>query len=455
MLSLNARLSLAAGLVLVAFLGLTGLALERAFRQAGLAAVADRLQGQVYTLLAAAEVAADGSLIMPPALPDPRLDSPDSGLYARVIDPGEAVLWQSRSLLGSRIPFPSPDADGIPVFAGVTAADGRGLHALGFSVQWEVGNVGARRLVFQVAESRAVLAHQLEEFRHSLWGWLGAAALALLLVQGAVLRFGLAPLRRVAVELADIESGSRERLSADYPRELRALTARINGFIASGRERLERSRNALAALAHSLKTPLAVLRSLQDGDPGRAEVRRVLAEQTESMHRTIDYQLQRAAAGGPTPLAPAVGVAAVIGRLRDSLLKVYADKSLSLRVDVADSARFYGDEGDLTEVLGNVLDNACKWARSRVRLTAAASTSPDALELTVEDDGPGVPPEQAGSVLGRGVRADPATPGHGIGLAVVRDIVVEVYGGEVNIGASDLGGARVSIRIPTPGGDPR
>jgi two-component system sensor histidine kinase PhoQ len=446
-LSLNARLTLSAGLVLVAFLGLTGLALERAFRQAGLAAVQDRLQGQVYTLLAAAEVEGGEGLVMPLALPDARLSSPDSGLYARVVDGTGDVLWQSPSLLGIRIPFPTPAGDGVAAFAPITAGDGRGLYALSFSVQWELGAGGERRLAFQVAESRDILGTQLRHFRRSLWGWLGAAALALVLVQGLVLRFGLAPLRRVAAELADIESGTGQYLSADYPRELRTLTGRINAFIASGRHRLDRSRNALAELAHSLKTPLAVLRSLVDGDPDPTEVRDTLAEQTTRMHRTIDYQLQRAATSGPTPLAPPVDVGPLAHRLRDSMLKVYAQKRLRIDIEVADGAAFRGDEGDLMELLGNLLDNACKWARQRVRVRVRATDDAEGLALEVHDDGPGIPADQADGVMARGARGDASTPGHGIGLAVVRDIAVDAYAGEVRIAASDLGGALVSVRI--------
>lgn len=450
MLSLNARLTLSASVVLVAFLGLTGLALERAFRQAGLAAVQDRLQGQIYTLLAAAELASDGTLVMPSALPDTRLSSADAGLYARVIDDRGEALWRSPSLLGSRIDFPSPVADGVAAFTPATDADGRGLYALSFAVHWEIAPGGGRRLTFQVAESEAILARQLEHFQRSLWGWLGGAALALLLVQGLVLRFGLAPLRRVATELAEIESGDRGRLSGDYPRELGALTERLNGFIAGGQARLERSRNALAELAHSLKTPLAVLRGLLDGDPDPGALRAALNEQTESMHRTIDYQLHRAATSGPTPLAPPVDIAPLARRLRDSLAKVYASKGLHLGLDIATGTGFHGDAGDLTEVLGNLLDNACKWAKRQVRLRVAPSEGQAGLMLEVEDDGPGIPEERADAVLGRGVRADARTPGHGIGLAVVRDIVVDAYGGEVRIATADLGGARVTVRIPAP-----
>ncbi len=438
-------------MLLVEFLGLTGLALERAYRDAGLAAAQDRLPVQVYTLLSAAELEHGSRLIMPRALPDGRFSSPDSGLYARVIDREGNALWHSPSLLGFRIPFAATRADGVAEFAPVTASDGRSLYALSFSVQWELAADDDRRLTFSVAESRDILASQVARFRRSLWGWLGAAALALLLVQGLVLRFGLAPLRRVAIELADIESGVRQRLSANYPRELRTLTERINAFIESGHARLERSRNALAELAHSLKTPLAVLRGLSDGRADREEMRRTLTEQSARMHRTIDYQLQRAAASGPTPLAPAVDIAPVAARLKDALLKVYADKKLRVDVEVDHGTGFHGDEGDLVEILGNLLDNACKWADERVRVRAGHAHDDGGgagLTLRIDDDGPGIPADKVDAVLARGVRADATTPGYGIGLAVVRDIVVEAYGGEVTVGASDLGGAAVTIRIP-------
>ncbi len=448
MLSLSARLTLAASLVLVAFLGLTGLALERAFLDAGLAAVRDRLQGQVYTLLAAAEVGDDARLVMPRAVPGARLSSPASGLYAQVVDVDGQVLWHSPSLLGMHVPFPATAADGVAEFAPVESSEGNALYALSFSVRWELASAPDFRLTFEVAETRDILASQMTHFRRSLWGWLGAAALALLLVQGLVLRFGLAPLRRVAAELADIESGERKQLSARYPREIAELSERINGFIDTGRRRLERSRHALAELAHSLKTPLAVVRSLLDADTGNEATRRALEQQTERMHRTIDYQLQRAAASGPTPLAPAVEIRPLLARLEDSLLKVYADKALSMEIDAGAGVAFPADEGDLMEILGNLLDNACKWARSRVRVRMDDSSRETGLCLRVDDDGPGIPAEQVSTVLGRGVRADASIRGHGIGLAVVRDIVVDAYGGEITVGNSDLGGASVEIRMP-------
>jgi two-component system sensor histidine kinase PhoQ len=251
-------------------------------------------------------------------------------------------------------------------------------------------------------------------------------------VQGLVLRYGLAPLRRAAREVAAIQAGSRTHLSSSQPRELEPLTENLNALIHSAQTRLERYRSALAQLAHSLKTPLAVLRTGLEAEGSEGGLRRAVAEQTERMNRTIDYQLQRAAASGRTPLAPAVEIQPVADRLLDSLRKVYADKALGMEVAIDPGCRFPGDEGDLAELLGNLLDNACKWATGSIRVQAGADEkSPDVLLLSVDDDGPGVPEEKVDAILAPGVRADAQTPGGR--LAVLR---------------SDLGGARVQVRVP-------
>ena len=220
--------------------------------------------------------------------------------------------------------------------------------------------------------------------------------------------------------------------------------------VISERPNQPNSVQALAELAHSLKTPLAVLRSLLDGNTDSREVRKTLSDQTLRMHRTIDYQLQRAATSGPTPLAPAVDIAPLLRRLQDSLLKVYAHKQLTIDARVEAGIGFHGDEGDLMEILGNLLDNACKWANRRVGVVVEPCRAGGGLgiALRVEDDGPGFPADMGDAVLGHGVRGDESTPGHGIGLAVVRDIVREAYGGDITVGASDMGGAAVTISIP-------
>jgi two-component system sensor histidine kinase PhoQ len=270
-------------------------------------------------------------------------------------------------------------------------------------------------------------------------------ALVLLAAQWAILRWGLSPLRRVADELTRLEQGEQERIAGDYPTEVQRLTGNLNALLARERAQRKRYRDALADLAHSLKTPLALLRAgLREQARGAAPAR-ALDEQVDHMDRIIAYQLQRASTAGRSRLSAPQPVRPVIERMLAALAKVYADKPIAAQVDVDAAVRFRGDEGDLTELLGNLLDNAFKWARARVRVSV--DTSRGRLVLAVEDDGPGIAPDEAQRMLERGVRADQSMPGQGIGLAVVRDIV-EAYEGELRIERSSLGGACVKLVLP-------
>ena len=448
--SLNTRLLVAASVVLVAFLGLTGLALDRAFRESALAAVKDRLEAQVYMLLGAADLNEATRLVLPDALPEARFSTPGSGLYAWVTEEDQ-LLWQSQSLLGMRLPvFPATPGTGRAHFQELEALDATPLFILEFSVNWEVGPESYRRYTFRVAETQQSFKSQVRQFRGSLWGWFLGAALILLVVQGVILRWGLRPLRQVAREVREIETGQRAELAGRYPKELQPLTDNLNALIRHSQAHLERHRNALGDLAHSLKTPLAVLHSTVEGAASVSDLQGTVREQVERMNRTVEYQLQRAAAAGSIALSAPVAVAAVVHKMIDSLAKVYADKSLTFQLQVDKRVQFYGDEGDLMEILGNLSDNACKWAHKQVAIRIdlmASNSSGDGLILVVEDDGPGIPTAQRQLILQRGQRADPSTVGHGIGLAVVRNLVEEVYAGELEIDNSELGGAQVRVRL--------
>lgn len=443
MLSLNARLNISAGVVLAGFLGLAGLALDRAFAESALAGVRDRLQNRIYALITAAELNGD-ALIMPDALPEPRLSQPQSGIYARVADEAGRTLWRSRSSLGLDILYPAPGPPGVAAFSD-THADEVPLFSIAYAAHWAPAKGPELRFVFQAAEDRKPYEDEIARFRGALWGWLAGAAVILLAVQGLVLRWSLAPLRRVTREIADIEAGKITALEGDYPRELERLTANLNLLVANSGAQLERHRNALADLAHSLKTPLAVLRNEIEALPPDSDARRTLAEQIERMDRTVQYQLQRAAASGRTALTPSVPVAPVAARVRASLLKVYAGKALDFEINLSPELRFRGDEGDLTELLGNLLDNACKWATRRVRIRGHHSGG--ALTLEIEDDGPGLSAAALGALSARGARGDPSVPGQGIGLAVVEELVTRIYGGQLIADKSTLGGARIRISL--------
>ena len=220
-------------------------------------------------------------------------------------------------------------------------------------------------------------------------------------------------------------------------------------MIDGNRVRLRRYREALTDLAHSLKTPLAVLRAGEE--QGQEENRRaVVNTQLSRMEETINYHLQRAATSGRSPLSRPVPVGPEIERIVASLKKVYHDKALSMQVTVPAGTTFTGETGDLAEIIGNLLDNACKWAQREITICARNETGSDGqqlLLLEIDDDGPGVPVDQRATVTNRGVRADTRVPGQGIGLAVVREMIVDIYGGQLRITESESGGARIVARF--------
>lgn len=451
-MSLNARIILAASLVLAIFLALTGLALEQAFRDSARTARQERLLGQLYLLIGEAEVDERGRLSMPEQLSEPRFGQPGSGLYAMIVQGKGKEVWRSKSTLNVAIPPSPPLVAGKSSFSQHTGVNGEEFFIYRMGVSWSEGK---RRFSFSfsVAEDLAAFDAQLARYRGSLWGWLAAMALLLLLAQAALLRWGLHPLRRVADEIRAIESGQKERLESNYPSELRALTENLNGLLQRERAQQQRYRDALGDLAHSLKTPLAVMRGALMEQPHGAPDKRAegalastVEEETTRMQRIVDYQLQRAATAGPSSrLASPVEIGPVARRIVGSLDKVYHDRQVKAEVDVPHGLAFRGDQGDLLELLGNLLDNAYKWCGGAVRLSA--SEEERNVTLVVEDDGPGIPPGERDAILQRGARADQSTPGQGIGLAVVASIV-QAYHGIIEVGESAQGGARITVTLP-------
>lgn len=442
MRSLRARVALAAAAVLAVFIILTSLALERAFRDTARSAREERLLGQLYLLMASAE-AENGELVFPQDPAEPRFKLPNSGLYARVSDAEGSSVWQSASALGVSAPFHERLAPGERRFELRAAGQGRDFFVESFGVNWATGET-PHAYTFSVAEDLAEFERQVAGFRASLAGWLGAMALLMLGVLWVSMRWGLAPLRRVAEGVAAVEAGREERISGHFPTELQVLTENLNALLAHERAQQTRLQNALGDLAHSLKTPLAVLRgAVSEGRLDR-ETSELMGEQLQRMERIVEYQLQRARAGAAATLAPPVPVRQVAERIVATLAKVYRDKGVAAEVNIPADITLRAVEGDLMEMLGNLLDNAFKWCGKRVRVSARRT--PERTEIAVEDDGPGIDPSHGQRLLERGVRADENTPGHGIGLAVVRDLC-EAYGAELGIGQSALGGAAVTIRL--------
>ncbi len=454
-LSLQARSLAAAGIALAAFLGLAFFALDQAFFDAALSSQRDRLQGYIHAYLAGADTNRAGNLIPPEVGPDPRFDRPASGLYASIV--GDHVRnskdrqWRSPSALGLELPIDSELPQGATVFSGPVHTPQGDLFVLSQGITWSVANRPELNLTLHVAEDGAALQNQVKVFRRTLLAWLGGLGVLLLLLLIGVLRWSMAPLRKVAADLARVERGAAEHLGDRYPAELSGLAANLNNFIDSERDRLKRYRNTLADLAHSLKTPLAVVRTQLESEVDGRELRWTVLEQVGRMDEIVAYQLSRAATSGRQTFAAPLPLEPFAEEIVRSLEKVYADKQVLCEFEIDPNTRFRGDQGDLMELLGNVLENAFKWARHTVLLTAKRSGSGNddsgSLDLTIEDDGPGIPEERVDHLLQRGVRGDERVQGHGIGLSIVQDIV-KAYNGSLKVSRSEtLGGARFDLRL--------
>ncbi len=430
-------------LVLVIFISLTALTLERAFSDSAESALRDKMTSQLYALMAAAEVGVDG-LIMPTDELDALLGLPSSGVYAFVTSKTGETLWQSSSVLGANPPAPVALGRGEKRFS-KTNVGGVDYFILAYGVNWATNTVGesdALALTFVMSTDLKSFDKQIVHYRATLWGWLLGMAVLLLLSQALILRWGLSPLRKVGDELNRIENGKQENIEGKYPKEIKRLTNNINILLDHEREHKTRYRNALGDLAHSLKTPLAVLQSSLAGKDEQTAA--AFQEQIKRMNTIVEYQLQRAATSGSSVIGSRVDVESAITRLTNSLLKVYRNKPVDLQMDVDPSLMFKGDEGDLMEILGNLLDNAFKWCKRCVVVSAGLSGK--RLTIRVEDDGPGMKPELVTQLLKRGARADESMPGHGIGLSIVHNIV-QAYQGSLKIEQSKLGGVAVSVDI--------
>lgn len=447
MLSLRARLLFAASLVLALFFGITGLTLDRAYSTSAEHALEDRLRAHVNALVAASEQGDDGVTRLTNALPEARFFIPGSDLYAFFMSNDGQQMWRSPSLGPLSISFPSGLRRGETAFRSIAASNGDLVQVYSLGVTWDEAAGPHGGYTFSVAENLREHGNRIAAFRRLLWGWLAAVAMILLAVQGTILRWSLRPLGQAAAELGMIERGKATMLTGRYPAELRPLTDNINALIASNRDRLERYRHSLGDLAHSLKTPLAVLRGAVEGRNGGPDLAAVVQEQVDRMLRTVNYQLQRAAASGGTVLGVPVDVEQIARKLAGALNKVYSDKGVVCHVHVVPGTEFSGDESDLYEILGNLLDNAYKWCRHRVEVRAQAADGGSSLQLVVEDDGPGIAAQAGEEVRRRGVRAADAHGGQGIGLAVVDDIV-RIYGGKFAIGSGALGGALMTVILP-------
>jgi len=435
--------------VLVVFFGLTVFLLDMLFRRAAESSLREVLDAQMVALVAAADPDGPES-VTPTALLDTRFETPGSGLYAEIRSASGESIWRSQSVTGTEVQFGPPLEGGDRKFFRTEIADTHiRLAVASRGISWDDLHGKPARFTFSVASSLEAYEQQVASFRQQLIGWFAGLALLFVATLALLLHWLGEPMRRLEREIKEVEGGERDKLGEEWPVELAPVTGNLNALLEGERTRIRRYRDTLGNLAHSLKTPLAVMR--QSLGAGGATATNTLNLEIDRMSGIIEHQMKRAATSGGVLLGQApVDVAPIVSELRVALLKVYGNKDLSLETSVAANAQFIGDRADLTELLGNLLDNACKWCLSRVRIEVGIEEGADtrgALRLAIDDDGPGIAESDRARVLQRGGRADEATPGHGLGLSMVHETVA-LYGGTMHIDASSLGGARFDLRLP-------
>ncbi|BAN49335.1 sensor histidine kinase [Metapseudomonas resinovorans] len=370
---------------------------------------------------------------------NPAHQQPYSGRYF-VIDLGDES-WRSRSLWDAKLPMPEQKglAEGL-----LPGPDNQEL----LTWRGDYRRFG-RQVRIAVAQDYTPV---LESIRRVQWTGLalGVAGLLLLLVlQRFSVRRALRPLEQVRQQIAQLQQGQRSELDSRVPEELEPLVAQINHLLSHTEDTLRRSRNALGNLGHALKTPLAVLVSLADREElrGYPELQTTLREQLAQIEQRLGRELGRARLAGEALPGAHFDCAEELPGLFSTLALIH-DRGLDLDWDAPEGLRLPWDREDLLELLGNLLDNACKWAETQVNLSIRSGEG--GYSLTVDDDGPGIAEDQREAVIGRGARLDEQVAGHGLGLGIVRDIV-ESWNGRLSLTESPLGGLRVRIELPAGG----
>ena len=456
-LSLHARQLISASLGLIAFLGLTGIALDKAFQSSLVKSLDQRMEAYSEAFWNEVEFDKNGLIIgkrIDP--PDPRFKIYRGGLYAQIV--GEHNSWQSTKVSNSLFSLPKlTQAQAFPIgFSGpVTLPIGEdfSINAYQYISTQELRTENDAQVVsLRIYQDESEIFRQIVKFRSSIWGHLGVAGFLLVLVQIIILRWSLQPLRLLEHDLHTLQLGKQQSLTKVYPLELKPISSSINALIESERSNLELSRNTLTDLAHSLKTPLAVLQTQSEHISDPDEFKREVEVQLIRMNDIVSYQLSRASRTGHTLYSAPIDILPHAEIIVRSLEKIYAAKGVYCEFEIDDISQFSGELGDLQELLGNFLENAFKWAKKRVLLTIRPVFEHGAkrpgLFISIEDDGVGIAPEDINKILQRGVRGDERVQGHGIGLAIVQDII-KSYNGKLSVDRSvELGGAIFTISLP-------
>ncbi|HWK97645.1 MAG TPA: sensor histidine kinase [Pseudolabrys sp.] len=447
--SLALRLFLSASAWTVAILLVTGIVLSSLYRQTVERSFDRRLGVYLRTLVA--DVAAPEDDRFPKALGEPLFELPLSGWYWQVTKLGAAKpeIRASRSLWDGGLPHledqgiaagPDGSRQGY-----VTGPEDQNLRLVERNI--DLGEDG--QYLVAVAGDAAEITEDVRAFDRALLITFSILAAVLLLTTMFQVRFGLAPLKRITNSLAAIRSGNAERLAGNFPVEIAPLARETNALIEANKGIVERARTHVGNLAHALKTPLSVMVNEAAARPGDPLAEKV-EEQAAIMRDQVARHLERARiAARVTVVGSVTDVSPVVEALARTMEKIHRDRAIAIEVRTGEGIRFRGERADLEEMLGNLIDNACKWASSRVVIEVLRDGAGDAqvVRIVVDDDGPGLTPAEREQVARRGRRLDETKPGSGLGLSIVVELA-GLYGGELTLGSAPIGGLRADLTLP-------
>ena len=438
-LSLRQRAAFAAAITLLLFFSISAFGLLRAYDDTLNNAAEGELRAYMLSLLGALEVTDTGDISLED-LSVSAFSQPNSGVYAQVWR-GQQLLWRSDSLVSQVLPRVDSNLGEYRFFPNITGnsellgktASGDSIHnILSLKTAWDDGSVSEQFSLIVANDAFPFLRRQ-QEYRKRLLFWLLGLGSILVLLQVLLFKWLLRPLERVVGELAQIKAGEQQEFSEQHPKEVKQLTQSLNRFFATEGRHIKQVKDSLANLAHSLKTPLAVLQSEVSN---QSQDRGVLQDQVDRMNTIVNYQLNRTSSSVRPSYRPAVACYDLVAKLINVLQRLHESKGIHISSDIKQDLFFRGDNDDLAEILGNILENACKWANNNISVQAYNDEN-QILVIQVLDDGPGIPIDQLETVLQRGKRLDEKAEGQGIGLAMVSDIV-ESYQGKIVFKSASL-----------------
>ena len=430
---------------------IAGVVLSNLYRRTTELAFDQRIDAYLRSIVADVMTPGDDTRTEPGQLGEPQFELPMSGWYWQItrLDTEKPEIKSSRSLFAAE----------LPRLADLGVSAGIGGTRRGFAsgpdnmpvriVEREIEVADSAVYLVQVAATTVDVEYDISQFRVALLTTFGLLALALAGATVLQVRFGLRPLRRLRDEVGAIRRGDGERIGGEFSPDIAPLAAELNLLIASNREILERARTQVGNLAHALKTPLSVITN--EARAEHSPLAEKVAEQSEIMRTQVTWYLDRARAAARSGVIGSVTeVEPVVAALTRTFEKIYDERAIEFEASVESGLRFRGEKQDFEEMLGNLVDNAGKWAKSRVEIhaSAVASAAQPMLRIFIDDDGPGLPEEQRAAALKRGRRLDETRPGSGLGLAIVADLAA-LYGGAAALEDSPLGGLRARLDLPS------